>query len=112
MNRIQFYKKINEFAKTHHMKCTLGTDYYGWSVCVEYAFSDGFCKIRRSETYMVKEREGGKVNYVSRRIHDGRCRYSGDGYGIFEQKPIFLEDLCYKFLKELEDSYRYYQPIT
>lgn len=116
MDKQLFFEKIRSFAESNNMTAEMTwNDFHGdWGVKVSYAFKDEFYIIHRSEAYYVKENENGKVNYWHEEIHDGKHRMSGPGYAsnaVFKQTPIRLEVLCSRFLNELKQSARYYEPI-
>lgn len=114
MEKKEFFDKINECAKSHNMKCKEATRFGGWGMSVEYNFSiDGFQIDTRIESIFVKE-NGNGYNFWTKVWHNGRTRITGPGYTAYqfeEQRPRPLEKICEMFLKQLEDSARYYEPI-
>ena len=116
MTKLEFFQKIKDFADSHNMNCTLdkgGLCNRGdWCVCVDYGFSTGYERLHRSEIYFIEEYPDGCI-FWREEIHDGKHRISGPGYvsSISTQKPVKLEWICEKFLKELKHSHWHYEPI-
>lgn len=116
MTKEELFEKVNEFAKAHSMECKLGQ--FGlcgngdWSISVSYKFSDGLYINRRSEIYHIREVSDGKVNYWHEVIHDCKHHITGPGYrgSRSEQEPVTLDKICRRFIKELGDSFVYYNP--
>lgn len=118
MTQLDFFLKINEFARENNMMCRL--EPFGltassgdWSICVDFSFSDDLYICSRTLYYHIKERGNGMVNYWHEEIHDCKHHITGPGYGhcITTQTPVKLSSLCDRFLKELKHEATYYQPI-
>lgn len=115
MNKEEFYRQIKAFADSHNMRCELkqGRETLiscDWRVIVSYTFTWGNTSgISRSEIYYVKELTDSNVRYWHETIHNTKHHITGPNYGsVVEQKPMTLEKLCDRFLRELRHSAEYY----
>lgn len=118
MTEDEFYNRVSEFAKAHNMTCkmepfALPSIAGHYTLSVSYKFSEPPFVIHRSERYHIRKVKGGKVNYWTEDIHDGRKHISGPGYrgSSDEQAPVPLDVICARFLGALEQASRYYEPI-